>query len=131
MRLTSGFLRAQNDLPVDIAWESNDDIEDVVSADLHDNRLSVDGQVFNLKIHSGSHGNDMPKPTTTLSQPLRLSPTRLRGYKFLSTMPMEKIDDGGWDTSRGRDYYLALSPEGEPCWVFHDRVENEHYLYGY
>ena len=130
-RLTSGFLRPQNDLCPDMNWESNDDIEDVVSGDLSFDRLLIDGQTFHLKTNTNLSGNDMPKPTTVLPQPKRLSPLRLSRYKFLRSLPMEKIEDGGWDTTRGRDYHLALSPEGTPCWIYHDRLENQHYLYGY
>lgn len=130
-RMTSGFLRPQNDAVPETNWETSDEIETILFDDLADDHLSINGQTFHLKSHSAFEGNDSPKPTFTMEQPLRLTPARLLHYKFISSMPMEKAEDGGWDTSRGRDYYIAMSPEGEPCWIYLDRIENEHYLYGY
>ncbi|MGE0764778.1 MAG: hypothetical protein AB7N80_16005 [Bdellovibrionales bacterium] len=137
-RLTSGFLRPQTGLIPEAAWESADDFADhdllsdgVVTADLQDDRVLLDGRLLQLQNSSHFGGGDVPKPTTLLPEPVRLAPARLARYQFLSTLPIEKIEDGGWDTSRGRDYYVALSPEGEACWLYHDRIEDEHYLQGY
>jgi hypothetical protein len=66
-----------------------------------------------------------------LRVPRVLSSREVERFQFLSSQPIERLEDGWWETSRGRDYFFALSPKGEFTWVFYDRIEGRYYLHGY
>lgn len=126
--LTTGFLRPVSEVMPEDSWEITDDFR---QTDLIEDQLEVEGQSFQLKPSYSSALSQAPRPSRVLSQPKRLSDSKLRQLKFLSALPIERLEEGWWDTSRGRDYYFALSPQGQALWLYHDRIEDQYYLHGY
>jgi protein ImuB len=127
-QLTTGFLRPKSEVLPEDSWEITAEFQE---PDLLEDRVETEGQSFQLKPCYGRGLNDAPRPSRLLSRPKRLSDEKLRRLKFLSHYPIERLDHGWWENSRGRDYYFALSPEGKALWVFHDRIEDCYYLHGY
>ncbi len=74
---------------------------------------------------------EAPRPSRILSDPERLSPFEVRGMKFLTTTPIERLEDEWWDVHQERDYYFALSPAGQCLWIFQDTSSQEYFLHGY
>jgi protein ImuB len=52
-----------------------------------------------------------------------------------SSLPSERIESSWWQISvqdlKNRDYYFALSAQGQLLWVFRDRINSQVYLHGY
>ncbi len=126
--LTTGFLRPQSEIMPEDSWEIS---AEFLPSQLLEDTIDIDGQAFQLKPTYSQSLSDSPRPSRLLPEPEPLSPARLRKLKFITAQPVERLEDGWWDTSRGRDYYFALSAEGQALWVFHDRIENQYYLHGY
>ncbi len=74
---------------------------------------------------------EAPRPSRILSDPERLSPFEVRGMKFLTTTPIERLEDEWWDVHQERDYYFALSPAGQCLWIFQDTSSQDYFLHGY
>ncbi len=127
-QLTTGFLRPRSELMPEESWELT---AEYTAPDLVEDEINVDGVALQLKPAYSSALNDAPRPSRLLPEPKRLSAAKVRRLKFVSPHPVERIEAGWWDTSRGRDYYFVLSPEGQAMWIYHDRVENEYYLHGF
>lgn len=127
-QLTTGFLRPRAEILPEDSWELTSEFS---SEDLIDDQLEIDGQTFQLKPTHSRALSEAPRPSRLLPQPQPISEARRRRLKFLSSVPVERLEDGWWDASRGRDYYFALSPEGQALWVFHDRIEDRFFLHGY
>lgn len=76
-----------------------------------------------------------PRPSLLLEQPQPLSDQDLRRLRLLSTLPNERIESSWWQISsqelKYRDYYFALSQQGQLLWVFQDRMSSQYYLHGY
>lgn len=80
-----------------------------------------------------------PRPTRLLVRPRPVAIEELQRLKFLSSQPIERLEDGWWKDSRGearagpsgRDYFFAVSPEGQCLWIFQDHSTGEHFLHGY
>jgi len=93
--------------------------------------VTIEGRSFQVKPTYSAALSDAPRPSRLLKKPRALSLSQLGSYQFLSTQPIERLEDGWWENSRGRDYYFALSAKGEFVWLFHDRIEDQYYLHGY
>ncbi len=126
--LTTGFLRPRSEMMPEDSWEITDDF---IEADILEDELEIEGQTFQLKPSYSKALSEAPRPSRLLPNPRRLSEAKLRRLKFLSSLPIERLEDGWWDTSRGRDYYFALSPQGQALWIYHDRIEDQYFLHGY
>jgi protein ImuB len=83
-----------------------------------------------------------PRPTLLLEEPLPLSEREFSQYRKLSFFPLERIDASWWaklrpdpgaikKLSKYRDYYFALSQEGQLVWIYQDRLTKGFYLHGY
>jgi protein ImuB len=76
-----------------------------------------------------------PRPSLLLNDPRPLQSREVQGLKFLSSFPSERIEAEWWKQdekiSQNRDYYFALSVEGQMLWVFKDRLNSQFYLHGY
>ncbi|MEN0057693.1 MAG: hypothetical protein AAGB31_02570 [Bdellovibrio sp.] len=70
--------------------------------------------------------NTSPRPSLLLPTPQALSAGESQKLKFLSSFPSERIESSWWQTSgadlKNRDYYFALSAQGQLLWVFRDRL---------
>ena len=91
---------------------------------------------------SGSHSaSPFPQPMWLLESPRPVNPER---YRIISGP--ERIETGWWESpplegsashSAGRDYFVAMGPEGARCWLFKPRSPSpsddakEWYLHGY
>ncbi|MCB0386096.1 MAG: hypothetical protein KDD43_11945, partial [Bdellovibrionales bacterium] len=126
--LTTGFFKPHNEILPEKSWELTPEFEDFDSIE---DTVEVEGQSFRLKPAYSHQLAHSPRPTRMLKKPQRLSKQELQQMHFLSSYPVERLEDGWWDDSRGRDYYFALSSQGQCLWLFMDRIENEYYLHGY
>lgn len=80
-----------------------------------------------------------PRPTRILKNPLPLTIEELERLKILSHNPIERLENAWWeDETDGahalglkRDYYFAVSPEGQCLWIYQDLVSDEYFLHGY
>lgn len=76
-----------------------------------------------------------PRPSRMLRTPRPLPLSELEHLKILSTSPIERLEAGWWENgaarAAARDYYFAVSPEGQCLWVFRDSHTGEHFLHGY
>jgi protein ImuB len=79
--------------------------------------------------------NNSPRPSLLLEQPLGLTSHEVHQLKFISSFPSERIESAWWQVSqqemKNRDYYFALSHQGQLLWVFQDRMTEKYYLHGY
>ncbi len=79
-----------------------------------------------------------PRPTRLLQRPMPLTIEDLERLKILSVTPIERLEHAWWDDddenkrdSIRRDYYFAVSPEGQCLWIFQDLMTDEYFLHGY
>ncbi|KHD89068.1 MAG: hypothetical protein OM95_05875 [Bdellovibrio sp. ArHS] len=76
-----------------------------------------------------------PRPALLLDKPLPLSTAEAQKLRFVSSLPSERIESSWWQISvqdlKNRDYYFALSHQGQLLWVFKDRINSQVYLHGY
>lgn len=76
-----------------------------------------------------------PRPSLLLEQPQPLTTQELSRIHFISSIPNERIESSWWQFStpefKYRDYYFALSQQGQMLWVFQDRMSSQYYLHGY
>lgn len=85
-----------------------------------------------------------PRPTLILDDPLPLTAQEFSQYRKLSFFPLERIDASWWtrlksanaekqrsNLGKHRDYYFALSEEGQLVWIYQDRETKGFYLHGY
>ncbi|MES2855838.1 MAG: hypothetical protein V4692_08240, partial [Bdellovibrionota bacterium] len=86
----------------------------------------------------GANIASAPRPTRILPQPILLTLEELQGLKILSYNPIERLEDAWWEEARGptepglkRDYYFAVSREGQCLWVYQDLQSEEYFLHGY
>lgn len=126
--ITSGFLKLEDEILPEESWrvtphfEADEALQDVIE---------VSGNSLQVRPTYSSPLRQAPRPSRLLKKPKRLKEREIKNLEFLSAQPMERIEHGWWETSRGRDYYFAVSPKGQFLWVYFDRIENEYFLQGY
>ncbi|MBO9665451.1 MAG: hypothetical protein J7501_01385, partial [Bdellovibrio sp.] len=105
--------------------------EDFTSEDLverQDNALQV-------KSTYAKGLKESPRPSLLLENPQAISDTELSRLRFVSSMPSERIESSWWQISsqelKHRDYFFAMSQQGQLLWIFQDRVSSQYYLHGY
>jgi protein ImuB len=84
----------------------------------------------------GARVSEAPRPSRLLSRPTPLAIEDLERLKILSSTPIERLENGWWEeeiahSSQRRDYYFAVSPEGQCLWIFQDLMTDEYFLHGY
>jgi len=126
--ITTGFLRPQDEILPEEAWRVTPEFEEYEPIG---DAVEVEGHSFKINPSYGASLSHAPRPSRLLKKPRALSSQELDRFQFLSSQPIERLEDSWWESSRGRDYYFALSPKGEFVWIFHDRIENQYYLHGY
>ncbi|MGZ3772910.1 MAG: hypothetical protein ACXVCY_05310 [Pseudobdellovibrionaceae bacterium] len=76
-----------------------------------------------------------PRPSLLLEKPQLLTVAETQRLRFMSRFPSERIESSWWQIStqdfKNRDYYFALSSQGQLLWVFKDRINSQVYLHGY
>jgi protein ImuB len=72
-----------------------------------------------------------PRPSLLLKDPLTLSKMALDRLKVLTRIPTERIQASWWKNLEERDYYFALSREGQLLWIFQDLKTEKYFLQGY
>lgn len=126
--ITTGYLKPRDEILPENSWELIPEFEEYQP--LNDS-ISVEGQAFQVKPAYSHSLSNAPRPNQILRSPKPLSAFEVKRLEFLSTHPIERIEDAWWQDSRGRDYYFAISPQGQCLWVFYDRIEHRYYLHGY
>lgn len=76
-----------------------------------------------------------PRPTRLLNEPIPLATEDLERLKILSSTPIERLENAWWEDAPSlptkRDYYFAVSPEGQCLWIYQDLETQEAFLHGY
>lgn len=86
-----------------------------------------------LSSSSSMAGEDPPRPSLLLPHPQPISSHDVLRMKLLSRMPVERLHAKWWTQPipKERDYYFALSSEGQLLWVFQTHEDQKFYLHGY
>jgi protein ImuB len=101
-----------------------------------DKVLSID-QAIQIKSVYAKGLQDAPRPTLLLKDPELISKQKMQRYQKLSFFPTERIEASWWKKAfsenppTDRDYYFALSSEGELTWIFQNKKNQNYYLHGY
>lgn len=127
-RLTTGFLKSKDEILPENSWEITPEFEDY---DPIEDAIEINGNSFQIKPAYSSTLAHAPRPSRLLKKPKFLNEHEVNRLQFLSHQPIERLEDGWWESSRGRDYYFALSSKGDFVWLFYDRIENKYFLQGY
>lgn len=127
-KLTTGFLRPQDAILPEESWTVTPEFETYTPIE---DDVQIDGQSFQIRPSYSAGLPQAPRPSRLLKTPKPLPAREVDRYNILSQQPIERLEDSWWQTSRGRDYYFALSPKGQFVWLFFDRVEHQYYLHGY
>lgn len=102
--------------------------EDSVSTKFNPNAISP-------KPAYGESVMSAPRPTRLLNKPLLLELDELQSMKILSHNPVERLESGWWDDNRAgpmrRDYYFAISGDGQCLWIYQDLLTSDYFLHGY
>ena len=80
-----------------------------------------------------------PRPSLLLPEPQLLPSHQVQQLRFLQKHPSERIESSWWEyfrtkpteDHRSRDYYFAMSREGQLLWLFQDCETKAYYLHGY
>lgn len=126
--LTTGFLHPKDEILPENSWDltgSYQEYEPIEDA------IDVCGTSLQLKPSYSRALSSAPRPSRLLKKPRRLMEKDIHRMQFLSTHPIERLEESWWESSRGRDYFFATSPQGQFLWIYYDRIENEYFLHGY
>lgn len=126
--LTTGFLRPKDEIMPEESWAVTPEFE---AYEPVEDEVEVEGRSFQIRPAYARGLSSAPRPSRLLKKPRALGGRELDRFNFLSSQPIERLEDSWWESSRGRDYYFALSPKGQFVWVFYDRIEHQYYLHGY
>ncbi len=126
--LTTGFLQPKDEVLPEKAWTLTTDFK--VHQPLQDS-VTIAGESFQIRPAYSAALSQAPRPSRLLIKPRALNLDEVKRLNFLSTQPIERLEDSWWDCARGRDYYFALSPKGEFVWLFYDQNEKQYYLHGF
>lgn len=79
-----------------------------------------------------------PRPTRLLTEPQPIAIEELGALKILSTTPIERLEHAWWDDdveaqrlALRRDYYFAVSGEGQCLWIYQDLLTEQYFVHGY
>jgi protein ImuB len=126
--LTTGFLKPRDEVLPENSFEVTSNFEKYLPLE---DSVDVFGASLLVRPSYSKTLRNSPRPSRLLKKPKRLLERELEKLEFLSSHPIERIEHGWWESSRGRDYYFAVSPLGQFLWIYFDRIENEYYLQGY
>ena len=127
-----GFLQLQaSHFPEDSFRLVTDKPESFIAED----RVKEKDQALQIQRTYAKNLAKSPRPSLLVNEPQPINPTEVRSLRFISRLPSERIESHWWDLSdkelKNRDYYFALSQEGQMLWVFQDRMNSQYYLHGY
>lgn len=127
-----GFLQMQaSHFPEDSFKLITDKPEKFISQD----KLTEKDQALQVQRTYAKELARSPRPSLLMSDPKVLSNYEIQNLRFISKLPIERIESHWWDLTdkeiKNRDYYFALSNDGQMMWVFQDRMTTQYYLHGY
>ncbi len=104
---------------------------DLATAQLSERSIAYEPQY-------GTSVEAAPRPTRLLNEPQALTIEELATLKILSSTPIERLEHAWWDDdveaqrlSLRRDYYFAVSSEGQCLWIYQDLMTDEYFVHGY
>jgi protein ImuB len=127
-QLTTGFLKPKDEILPEESWQVTPEFE---AYEPVEDEVEVEGHSFQIRPAYSFSLSRAPRPSRLLKKPRPLGASELDRFQFLSSQPVERLEDSWWESSRGRDYYFALSGKGELVWLFYDRIESQYYVHGY
>lgn len=126
--LSTGFLSPRDEIFPENSWDVLDEFDDQLEVE---DTIEISGQSLRVSPAYSKALSSSPRPSLLLKTPKLLSKREVNRLQFLSTHPIERLEGAWWEDTRGRDYFFAISPEGQFLWVYYDRIEQEHFLHGY
>lgn len=126
--VATGFFHSPQTIWPEENWETT--TEFLLSTPLK-SQINHCGSSFQIKPSYSQHLSEAPRPSRILETPQRLSDAAVMELHFLSSHPLERLEDSWWYESRGRDYYIAANVYGQMLWVFYDHIEREYFIHGY
>lgn len=72
-----------------------------------------------------------PRPTLLLKEPQKLTKKFLKDLRRITRFPSERIEGPWWKSAESRDYYFALTQNGELIWIFQNTKSKDYFLHGY
>lgn len=89
-------------------------------------------KAIQVKAMHGKNLNRGPRPSLILKTAQLLQKNELSKLKLFNKIPAERIESGWWfNKGQSRDYYFALSSQGQLLWIYQDRLSKDYYLHGY
>ena len=79
----------------------------------------------------GTSVHTAPRPTRLLKAPRALTSFEMQKIQILTGHPIERLEDAWWEKGERRDYYFAISSEGQCLWIYQDPENKTYYLHGY
>lgn len=126
--ILSGFLKNQIHVK---PFQVLDQFPEIENDDFVGENILVGNKRLQIQSSYAQASTSAPRPSRVLIQPKRLSPVELKQMQLISSKPIERTEDAWWEISRGREYFFALSPQGNFLWLYHDLIDDEFYLHGY
>lgn len=112
----------------------------VAFAEKTETRNAVE-KAYQLLPEYGISTRTAPRPSRLLRTPRRLPIHELQRIRLLTGHPIERLEDAWWENREGavaapfsaekRDYYFAVSSEGQCLWIYQNLETQEYYLHGY
>lgn len=126
--LTTGFMKPVDEILPEESWRVTPEFEDYEPVE---DEVEIEGQSFQIRPAYSMAVSSAPRPSRLLRKPRPIGTREIDRFQFLSQQPIERLEEGWWEKSRGRDYFFAQAPGGEFVWLFYDRIESQYYLHGY
>jgi protein ImuB len=125
----AGFFQIRNAILPEKTWTIHNQPQ--AFAALAD-EIEVEEKWHQVRPAYGQSVMHAPRPTRLLQMPKPLPEQELRTLQLISSQPMERLEEEWWgDDPQERDYYLAVSPQGQCLWVYEDLKSHSYFLHGY
>lgn len=126
--LKAGFFNLSHSLVPENSWSLSPDFIEFTTLTDH---IDTKEESYRVKPAYSRHLPSSPRPTRLLRVPEKLSSLKVKQLRFLSSFPIERIEDKWWAELQKRDYFFALSPLKQGLWLYRDLIRNEYYIHGY
>lgn len=95
-------------------------------------RIESSGEAVQLKPAYSKDFFKAPRPSLLLREPKPLGDFELERWTRMTKAPVERWVGSWWESEGmpGRDYFYAVSPQGELAWLYRDRESGRYYLHG-
>ncbi len=129
--LKAGFYRMKDHILPEKSWSLSVTAEEPKFLETVTEKSVHTAGIRTLPVHS-EHLWQAPRPSRILKSPKELHPQAVRRLRFLTEVPVERLETEWWsEQAQRRDYYYALSPQSQWLWIYKDLDSQSYYLHGY